>query len=453
MIESIKKFVQTNKLISKDNKTIYAAVSGGMDSCVLLHVLYDIRVEFGFKLKVVHFNHRTRAGESDADQKFVEQLAARYDLPINVGIISPRIHKKTETVLREERYRFFSKIISSDPDSLIATGHHRDDNVETFFMRLLKGSRLNGLMAIPVKRGGYIRPFLSTTRREIKSYARRNAIDYREDVSNEDQAILRNQMRHTVLPFLRQEVDRHLDENISRIIRDISFYYNIYEEKFKEARTTTVKKSSARVYLNRKRYQAFNPVIQRGLIEYCISSLYKLNYKISDRNFLIWDTFISTAKPGKKNAFLESGIAIAERAHIVFGEEPENNDETYRLEIGKSVTVGDNYTIRYSEIKSGEIKFSKDRHTEVIDGYLAGKVLQVRFWQDGDRFNPLGMRHRRKLSDFFVDLKLNISAKKEIPLVCNKDQIIWIAGLRLDDNFKVTDETKLFYKLELIRGG
>lgn len=124
-------------------------------------------------------------------------------------------------------------------------------------------------------------------------------------------------------------------------------------------------------------------------------------------------------------------------------------DETYPLSLGKSLSINEKFTILFYEVKAEEVSFSNNRNIELIDGEQSGKRLNVRFWQTGDRFKPLGMKHQRKLSDFFIDLKLNIARKKEIPIVCNRKQIIWIAGFRLSEDFKVTPKTKLFYKLEL----
>jgi len=187
------------------------------------------------------------------------------------------------------------------------------------------------------------------------------------------------------------------------------------------------------------------------LIEYCISSVYPLNYKVSDKNFLIWDNFIVEAHAGKINSFFENGNAIAERNLIVFGQIPKNYEEKYNLHLNESIVVNDKYTISLNKISGRSVAFSKDRNVEIIDGDKSGKKLVVRYWKKGDHFTPLGMKHRRKLSDFFIDLKLSTLSKNKVPIVCNTEQIIWIAGLRLDDRVKVTEKTNVFYKLELMK--
>jgi tRNA(Ile)-lysidine synthase len=436
-------------LITKDTPHVFAAVSGGIDSCVLFHILKQLEEEIGYRLIVVHFNHHTRGKFSDDDQQFVEDLAGTYGNEIKIGEISTSLTKMTETTLREERYRFFNKILSQQPRAVIATGHNRDDNIETFIMRLAKGSRLRGLLGIRPRRNGFIRPLLPFSRKQIEDYSRENKLDFREDISNRDQSIIRNRLRHTVIPSLKNQLEDRLEDNLIKVIHDLSLHYQLFEDRLQEAIIASVKKSKAGISLNRKRYQNFNEAVRRGLIEYCISKLYPLNYRISDRNFIIWDTFIRDGKPGKKRSFLHEGISIADRKQILFGELARKRDDIYPLSLGKSLSINENISILYNEVKAEEVSFSNNRNIELIDGEQSGKRLNVRFWQTGDRFKPLGMKHQRKLSDFFIDLKLNTARKKEIPIVCNRKQIIWIAGFRLSEDFKVTPKTKVFYKLEL----
>jgi tRNA(Ile)-lysidine synthase len=449
MIEKVKNFILANQLITKDTRHVFAAVSGGIDSCVLFHILKQLEEKIGYHLLVVHFNHHTRGKSSDVDQQFVEDLAGTYGNEIKVGEISTSTIKMTETTLRDERYRFFNKILIQHPRAVIATGHNRDDNIETFLMRLAKGSRLRGLLGIKPRRKGFIRPLLPFSRKQIEEYSRENKIDFREDMSNRDQSIIRNRLRHTVIPSLKNQLEDRLEENLIKVIHDLSLYYQLFEDRLQEAIIAAVKKSKVGISLNRKRYQNFNKAVRRGLIEYCISNLYPVNYRISDRNFIIWDKYISDGKPGKKRSFLNEGIAIAERKQILFGDLAQYRDEIYPLSLGEPLSINEKSAILFTEVKADEVSFNSNRNIELIDGKQSGKRLYVRFWQTGDRFKPLGMKHERKLSDFFIDLKLNTARKKEIPIVCNRKQIIWIAGFRLDEEFKVTPKTKVYYKLEL----
>jgi len=451
MIEKIKKFINSNNLISPEIETVFVAVSGGIDSCVLLDLLNKLKSEWGISVRILHFNHKTRGEESDRDEAFVVQLAKQYGLDIRLGRIEKNLKKFTETSLREERYRFFQKVLAANKKAVIATGHNRDDNIETFLMRMAKGSRLKGLMAIRPTRPGFIRPVLCFSRSEIELYARKEGIDHVDDASNATLFTQRNLLRHKIIPYLKNNLDANIDRNISRIIHNLSLYNELYEEKLREAVILSVKRSGKTILLNRKRYSNYNEAIKRGLLEYCISNVYPVNYKVSDRNYLIWNDFINNAQPGKKNSFLDNGMAVAERNQILFGEISENRSDSYMLDLKAPVAVNDHLTITITEVAASEVLISHDRNVEFIDGHRSGMPLTVRFWQKGDRFKPLGMNHRRKLSDFFIDLKLSTALKKEIPIVWTNDRIIWIAGYRIDDYFKITNSTKLFYKMELVK--
>jgi tRNA(Ile)-lysidine synthase len=449
MINIIRQYIKEHQLIPAGVKTVYAAVSGGIDSCVMLDILSQLQQEFGYKIIILHYNHGTRGTDSREDELFVENLAKKYRLKIVIGRIHGRPLKLSETFLREQRMKFFEKSIAKMNDCRIATGHNLDDNIETFLMRIAKGSRVKGLLAIRPARGYFIRPLLNITRKNIFEYAKNNNLDYREDSSNRDITIIRNKIRHRVIPYLEKAFDTDLQQNIPRIIEDLYRYHAIYEDKLHEAIQNTTKKTKTGISLNRKRYSKYNETIRRGLVEYCISNVYPLNYRVSDRNLAIWDDFISQVQVGKKLFFLEDGIAIAERQYIMFGNTPRHKKETYHLKPGVPASVSDMYQIRFQKVKMDEIIFTNEKNVEYIDGDKSGKSLLVRFWKKGDSFRPLGMSNKRKLSDFFTDLKINAMLKKEIPLVCKGETIIWIAGYRLDDQFKISPDTKTVYKLEL----
>jgi tRNA(Ile)-lysidine synthase len=449
MIEKVKQFILTNQLFSNQTKHVFAAVSGGVDSVVMLHLLHRLASEWGYQLHIIHYNHRTRGKDNTADEKFVEGLAQKYKIDIKIGILPSSINKMTETSLREERYKFFGKILSRYKNTVIATGHNRDDNIETFIMRLAKGSRLNGLLAIKPRRNEFVRPLLTVSRLEIENYASEYGLTYCNDKTNQDTSIPRNAIRHKIIPFLKKELNENLNNNLEKVIEDLSLYRCIYEDKLKEAVVASIKRPKANISLNRKRYLYFNKAIRRGLIEYCISNIYPLNCQVTDKNFHIWDDFIANAQTGKKRIFFDNGMAIAERNLIVFGHFPEISEEIYHMSVDESITVDDKFKISLNKIRPDDVSFENDRNTEIVDGDKCDKELMVRFWKKGDHFNPLGMKNRRKLSDFFIDLKLSAALKREVPIVCNRDQIIWIAGLRLDNRFKVTENTKVFYKFKL----
>jgi tRNA(Ile)-lysidine synthase len=274
-------------------------------------------------------------------------------------------------------------------------------------------------------------------------------LEFRQDQTNLDNRIIRNKIRNEILPYMQNELNQDIKTNIEKSIEDLFEYYRLSEDVLQKAVAHSVKTTKTALLLNRKRYQRYNPVIRRGLLEYCISSAYPLNYSLSKRRFENWDAFIREASPGKKIEYMENGIALCERNSISFGEMPQERDEKYVLSPGKEIFIEPKYKLRMDQVPAEKVCYSEKSTIEYIDGDRSGANLTVRYWRKGDIFKPLGMGHHRKLSDFFIDLKLSIRNKKEVPLICRDDKIIWIAGYRLDDQFKITKSTRIFYRLEL----
>ncbi|MFC2089099.1 tRNA lysidine(34) synthetase TilS, partial [Calditrichota bacterium] len=311
MIDKVRNFIVSNNLIPSGNNKLYAAVSGGIDSCVLLHILYSLREEFGYELKIAHFNHKTRGTENLKDAEFVSGLAKNYNLPIKIGQYSGVLVKKSEGFLREQRYKFFNSVLKENRNTLIATAHNSDDNVETFLMRLARGSRLKGLIGITPRRGSFIRPLLSIDRKQIEYYAKENDILFREDSTNKDNSITRNLVRNKLIPAIEESFGNNLKKNVLKIMDDLTLHYVLYTEQLQQAIKQTIKSSKYGLTLNRNSYQDYNVPVRRGLIEYCISSVQPLNYGISNKSFVLWDEFVLTASPGKKNNIFEAGYALA----------------------------------------------------------------------------------------------------------------------------------------------
>jgi len=164
------------------------------------------------------------------------------------------------------------------------------------------------------------------------------------------------------------------------------------------------------------------------------------------------DKFILQARStGRIKSFQHCEIALAEREYIHFGNitgKPGGRRHV-NLSLGGKAVLADLGSLYFTRVSAAKIKFSPDRKIEFIDGACSGSELQVRFWKRGDSFRPLGMQQDKKLSDFFIDLKLNRNVKRQVPLVCRGNDIIWVAGYRLDDRYKITKMTKKYYRLEL----
>jgi len=449
MINETKHFINENNLLTGENITVYAAVSGGVDSCVMLDILNHLKNDLNFKLEILHVNHNTRGKENIEDEKFVEELAEKYSLPIKLKSLANQAGKQSEVFLREQRYKFFNQILKNTKKSFVATAHNSDDNVETLLMRLFRGSNLKGLTGIYSKRGLFIRPLLTHSRKDIEEYAKLNSILFRDDYTNLDNQFTRNFVRNELIPSISNKFKVDINKNILKTIGDLNHHYSLFTDVLKSAIKESTKNGKQNISLNKIKYSGYNSAVQKGLIEYCISFVQPLNYGISKKNFLLWDEFIKNSKPGKKKNILDAGYAISERKEILFGGFPSEKTESYSLKLNSEILIDNKYKIEFTQIESDKINFNVNKNVEYIDGDKSGKKLVIRFWRKGDSFHPLGMKQKRKLSDFFIDLKFSTRLKKETPIICKNGKIIWIAGYRLDDQFKISDTTKNIYKIAL----
>jgi tRNA(Ile)-lysidine synthase len=449
MINDIKKFIIDNDLLPGNNLIVFAAVSGGIDSCVMLDVFNHLKENFNFRLEMLHVNHNTRGKENLKDEIFVEKLARKYNIPIKLKKLENQAGKQSEAYLRDQRYKFFNTVLSKSQNAIIATAHNSDDNVETLLMRLFRGSHLKGLTGINPKRGRFIRPLLSQNRKTIEEYSQKYNINFREDNTNFNNQITRNFIRNELIPLINTKLNLNINNSILKSIKDINQHYSLFTKILKRSIKESVKNTKHGIVLNKNKYNQYDYTIKKGLIEYCISTVQPLNYGLSIKNFNLWDDFIKNSKSGKKKNILNTGNAISERKEILFGDFPINKNELFSLKLNSEIIIDKKYNITFTEVKPANIKFNIDKNVEFIDGEKCGKELVVRFWQKGDAFHPLGMKQKRKLSDFFIDLKLSTRLKKETPIVLYEDEIVWIAGYRLDDQFKISNTTKKIYKIAM----
>jgi len=290
---------------------------------------------------------------------------------------------------------------------------------------------------------------LRESRSSIVQYARERDLVFREDVTNYHTDILRNRIRHLVIPYLKKNLTPTIEQAIYRSLTDLNDQYQVFDQMLHQTIRRCTKKTENAVLLNRRLYLLCTNALRRGLLEYCISEVYPLNWVVSDRSLEQWDTFIQKAQSGKKKLFNHHEIALAEREYIYFGGLQLKFKSHGDLLLGDKTVLNKKESIHFSRVSKKELNFTANPNVEFIDGSKSGDKLLVRYWRRGDRFRPLGMTQDKKLSDFFIDLKLNRDLKQRIPLVCRENAIVWIGGYRLDDRFKVTESTKKFYRLEL----
>ncbi len=451
LVRSFREFAQRHRLIERGERLIVAA-SGGIDSMVLLDVLRRIGPEMKLMLAVAHFNHQLRGVESDEDEAFVRGVARQHKLECYVeraetDAVAEAQKTSIQEAARELRYAFFSKLRKSLGYQKIVTAHHADDSAETVIFNLLRGAGVHGLSGIPVLRKDLcvIRPMLFAAREEIREYAKSAGVAYREDSSNETTDYTRNFLRRELLPMIRENVN----PNLSRTLRRTSEVFNELEEYLaleveKVLPGVMARRTPEEAAVDLRGLRALPPFVQ----EYLLLRVAR-EFVGADVEFTTVRTImnISSADTGASCSVGRGVTLFRDRDHLVFLRGGRSVPYRYPIELEQGYDF-DAFSFRSAAVSSATL--SDDPNVEFIDGARLGSSLVLRSWHDGDWFIPLGMKDRKKVSDFFIDQKVALHEKHSVPLLTSGEEIVWVCGRRLDDRFKVTPQTTNILKLEFL---
>lgn len=440
MKNNFQKFIITNKLFCKDD-LLLVAVSGGIDSCVLLNLLY----ENNYNCLVAHCNFGLRGSDSENDELFVKNLAKNYNYKF--------VSKKFDTInfasqnslsiqmsARDLRYNYFEEIRKKYNCKSILTAHHADDNIETIFINLLRGTGLKGLTGIPVKINFISRPLLFAFRNQINSYALKNKLQWREDSSNKANKYLRNKIRHKLVPLL-EEISSSSKKTLLRNIENFTNENNYFSDKLKKDISRISKETTEQVIIDIEELKKnnFNKVIL-----YEIISKYGFNPKQTNK------IFDSLSNESGKMFYSSTHCLNKDRENLIITPLIENKKQEYLInKTCKKLSVPVNMNI-YRQEWNKKSKIITDNNIAMLDADIIEFPLKIRHWKKGDYFYPLGKNNQKKLSDFFIDNKVPNSLKRKLWLIESGNKIVWICNYRIDNRFKITNSTKNIILLELL---
>ena len=444
MIERVKKTIAQYGMLT-DGQAVVAAVSGGPDSAAML----DCLLRLGYRPIVVHLHHGLRGREADADETFVRRLAETHRLPIHVKRVDAAALAREKGVSIEEagrsaRYLFFWEVMERTGCMRTALAHHRDDQAETVLMHMLRGSGPEGLKGMePVRDGVFIRPMLYVSREDILAYCRGRGLSYREDATNADTDYRRNRIRHELLPQLTQ-YNPKIREALCRtaeIMREEDACMAAYGGRlYAEMAALTDRAISLPI----NKLMAVPLAMRRRILRRAVSavgSMRDVGYgHIEEVLGLLAGPGSAVQLPGGIRAQV-CGKALQLNAE---GEEEPCPPYAYDLPAPGSVTVPE-AGVRIACEETGTPFF--DENTVCVDADKIRGRLTVRNRRRGDRFFPYNSSGSKKLKDFFIDEKIPRAKRDRIPLVTDDQGILWVAGLRTADPYKVDGGTKRLLKL------
>ena len=406
----------------ESNDIIVVGFSGGPDSVFLVEMLKKLQHFFNFKIYLVHINHLLRGEDADSDENFSFEYAKKNNLEIfikriPVKEIAKEIGKTLEEVGREERYKFFSEIYEKVRATKIATAHNKDDQIETFLFRLIRGTSLQGLEGIKIKNNNVIRPISEIYKKDILEYLNKNEIQYKIDKTNFENEFTRNSIRLDLIPFIEERYNIKFKDKIFSLIKEIRENnqnnslnlsdYTDSENRIILEKTKFLsnfdKKNLLSLFLNKK-----NIEVNRNKIDE-ISSLIKSN--------------------GTKKIDLDKSYRIVkEYTYLYIEDKKENcviNNNVIQVKI-PSEQIFDNFKITVSTVENLDIPKQKNQY--LLDA-IYNDIIEVRYRKEGDRIF-LDEKHSKKIKEVFIDQKIPKDIRDRLPIFLYNNTIFWIYNVK-----------------------
>ena len=428
-------FLKTACKITPDDR-ILLTVSGGVDSMLMLELFarsYGNRAADA--LGIAHCNFQLRGEDADADEKLVRETAIAkhipfYSISFDTAAYAERKGISIEMAARELRYTWFEKLAATHGYTRIATAHHRDDAEETFFLNLMRGCGIRGLHGILPLSGKLIRPMLCFSRKEIENLAETLDVAFRTDATNREDIYQRNCIRHRILPELRK-LHPSFDRNMEKSMHILHAQEEIYFHHIRETARKLLHEDGEGFHLLRDEITAL-PYAQTYLFEI----LHPFGFNEEQTGAML-----RTTVKGKRFTSPTHCLWIHGKEWLLRPLQTWTPTD-YIIDCRNGNWQTDCPFLQL-QLVQGQTEIPRDSACASFDFDKLEFPLHVRCWRHGDRFVPFGMKGTKKLSDFFIDRKIPKERKDRIPLLCNGNgDILWIVGLRCDDRYKVTPDTR-----------
>ncbi len=455
MIEDkVLKTIRDHSMIKSGDKVIIA-FSGGIDSTALTHLLHSLKNKLKIKLFAAHLNHKLRGKDSDLDAVFAKATAKKLKVPFmieefDVLSFAKQNRLNLEDAARRARYEFLEKSAAKVGAIKIAVAHTADDNIETFLMRLVRGTGMKGLTGIPPVRGKIVRPLIGLLRSEIEEYLRSKKITPRIDRTNFETKYLRNRIRRNLIPALKS-YNHNIKELLLQAISTANSIQGFVEvEAEKALKGMTLFKSAGEIRIDIRKLLNTDAALRGEVLRHAIETVKR---DLVDISFVHIEDILGQLNKKRAEIDLPGVYAYVNKGALSISrsKRPETAPRTFmhKLEIPGEVREGGGFFIEADVLPSVSVSDlrAKDPYRAYLDYDKIGKPLIVRNRMPGDRFSPLGLKGSKKLQDIFVDQKIDLGERDSIPVIEDGKKIVWVVGYRMSEEAKVTPATRKVVRL------
>lgn len=460
----------------RPGEIVLLGVSGGPDSVAMFHILKTINEiqELGWRFHIAHFNHMLRGKDADEDEAFVKGLAQKYHIPftsrkVDIRKIKAEEKGSLEETARRARHAFFREIALNIGANKIALAHNFDDQAETVLHRIIRGTGLRGLKGMaPIRLLSrkadlfIIRPLLEIERREIEAYLKERNIPSKIDATNLDQAITRNRIRYSLIPQIEKDFNPKIKIALAKLGQTSASFYILLREIAKEVfEDVKMMGGVDEICLSVEEFIKTPPAIQTMIIDKAIKMLLG---KLPHLNFEHYIEILSLCGEQcfSKVVTLPKGLEAKRDSYILKIYKPKEMEPLPKFGKQEIKILGKTNIKKLkiqieTEIMEGKVVgledyiSSKDYAEEIIDFDKVATPLVVRLRKKGDVFNPLGAGGSCKLKKFFIDSKVPRALRNRIPIIEDKNKIIWVVGYRISNDVKITEDTRKILKLKVIQ--
>ncbi len=454
-LERFKKTINEYNLLEKKGHVL-VAYSGGMDSTGLLALLLEIKKEWSFKIYLGHFNHKLRK-EAEEDERFVRDVARKYSLPLFVESADVRSHAKKnrlniEEAGRELRYDFLKKVASEIGEAKIATGHTMTDQAETLLMRLMRGSGPRGLASIfPVVEGRIIRPLIHLEREDIEDYIEKKKIPFRIDESNFDRRFFRNRIRWELIPYIRKNFEPKIVPQLARVASILQGEEALLDKLGKEKARNAILEKSEGLSLKPGILGSLPLALRRRVVR---EFIFRLKGNLRGISFEDIESVLRLREG--KELHLKGNLFLKRDKDLVFLKRKTSPKVSYEYSWqGKDMIEIKEISLKFEgkhfkEKNRPKLIFNDETHAYFDKGKLRFPLL-VRNRRKGDRYRPLGSPGQKKLKEIMRAKGIPLSERDTMPIFLSGKKIIWVLGLPVSEEYKVSDQTKDIFALQKLK--